>query len=234
MSNYGNKLSFFFFFFILLTKFLVSGADTDHNVIAKSACSATFYPNFCFSTVAADPRFAEKVSTTTDVIELSINQTIGAAQQNSVTVKNIQSRRTNLTTRQKTALSDCLELIDLTIDALGRTVADLNDTDGHGDDLKTSVSAAIIHQESCLDGFSHDDGDRRVRDGLSDGHRRVQRMSSNVLAMITNVTDGKAMVIPNRKMMEEATVIRNRKMMEVLKFVRGVELIYYKISIYHY
>ncbi|CAI0470830.1 unnamed protein product [Linum tenue] len=47
----------------------------------------------------------------------------------------------------------------------------------------------MTNQETCLDGFSHDGADRRVREKLLEGQVHVERMCSNVLAMIRNMTD---------------------------------------------
>lgn len=182
----------------------VAGASGLHSNSAhatvKSACSSTLYPDLCFSAIADEPGLAEKVSTHKDVIELSLNVTIRAVQQNYFTVKNLQTRK-RLTPREKIALHDCLEVIDVTIDELRVAIADLGNMTRHGDDLKTLVSAAMTNQETCLDGFSHNRVDRRVREGLRDGHAHVERMCSNALAMILNVTDTESSV-SNRKLME--------------------------------
>ena len=39
----------------------------------------------------------------------------------------------------------------------------------HADDLKTLISSAITNQETCLDGFSHDGGNKRIRQALLAG-----------------------------------------------------------------
>lgn len=59
----------------------------------------------------------------------------------------------------------------------------------YADDIKTLISSAITNQETCLDGFSHDDADRHVRAALERGQVHVEKMCSNSLAMIKNLTD---------------------------------------------
>ncbi|CAN1827808.1 Pectinesterase 3 [Linum perenne] len=94
-----------------------------------------------------------------------------------------------------TALHDCLETIDETLDELHVALRDLNEYPNkkpltqHAADLKTLLSAAMTNQETCLDGFSHDGADKRVRGALLQGQVHVEHMCSNSLAMIINMTD---------------------------------------------
>ncbi|XP_054792495.1 pectinesterase-like [Prosopis cineraria] len=226
MSKKNKKL---FFFASLTTLLLVSAivgvsvgvnsrknsGDGLHNVhsrmahaIVKSACSSTMYPDLCFSAIVTEPGFARKVSTHKDIIELSLNITIRAAQHNYFNVRKLQTRK-GLTKREKIALHDCLETIDNTLDELHRAIADLEDSGHHADDLKTLISAAITNQETCLDGFSHDGADKHVREGLMDRQLHVERMCSNALAMIKNMTDSEVSM-------------RNRKLTEVDEAADGV------------
>lgn len=97
--------------------------------------------------------------------------------------------------REKIALHDCLETIDETLDELHKAVDDLEDYPAkktlteHAGDLKTLMSSAITNQETCLDGFSHDSADKHVREVLVKGQMHVEKMCSNALAMIKNMTD---------------------------------------------
>lgn len=55
--------------------------------------------------------------------------------------------------------------------------------------MQIYLSAAMTNQESCLDGFSHDSADKKVRETLKAGQTYVFRLCSNALAMIKNMTD---------------------------------------------
>ncbi|XP_028752100.1 pectinesterase [Neltuma alba] len=166
------------------------------HAIVKSACSSTLYPELCFSAISSEPGFTEKVSSQRDVIELSLNITTRAVEHNFFTVeKLIAKRKGSLTGREKTALHDCLETIDETLDELHTASEDLNVYPNkktlyqHADDLKTLISAAITNQVTCLDGFSHEGADKKVRKALEAGQVHVEHMCSNALAMIKNMTD---------------------------------------------
>lgn len=166
------------------------------HAIVKSACSSTLYPELCFSAISSEPGFTEKVSSRRDVIELSINITARAVEHNFFTVEKIMAtRKGSLTEREKTALHDCLETIDETLDELHTAGEDLKVYPNkktlyqHADDLKTLISAAITNQVTCLDGFSHDGADKKIRKALEAGQVHVEHMCSNALAMIKNMTD---------------------------------------------
>ncbi|KAL3528539.1 hypothetical protein ACH5RR_007861 [Cinchona calisaya] len=166
------------------------------HAIVKTSCSNTLYPELCFSTLAQIPRVSEKVTSQKDVIELSLNLTTITVEHNYFEVKNLIAKYgKNLTIRENTALHDCLEIIDETLDELHEAAKDLEEYPNkkslkeHADDLKTLLSSAITNQETCLDGFSHDEADKNVRKELLKGEDHVEKLCSNVLAMIKNMTD---------------------------------------------
>ncbi|XP_035547973.1 pectinesterase-like [Juglans regia] len=165
------------------------------HAIVKSSCSSTLYPDLCYSALASVPGASAKLSSQKDVIEASLNITTEAVEHNFFTVKKLIKTRKDLTKREKTALHDCLETIDDTLDELHQAVEDLHEYPNkkslslHADDLKTLISSAITNQETCLDGFSHDEADKRVRKVLLAGQVHVEHMCSNALAMIKNMTD---------------------------------------------
>ncbi|KAL5171488.1 Pectinesterase 3 [Glycine soja] len=165
------------------------------HVIVKSACSSTFYPELCFSAIASEPNVTHKVTNHRDVIQLSLSITFRAVERNYFTVKKLLTKH-DLTKRETTALHDCLETIDETLDELREAQHDLELYPNkktlyqHADDLKTLISAAITNQVTCLDGFSHDDADKHVRKALEKGQVHVEHMCSNALAMTKNMTDG--------------------------------------------
>ncbi|KAJ4874083.1 Pectinesterase inhibitor domain protein [Raphanus sativus] len=189
------------------------------HAVLTSACSSTRYPELCISAVSTSG--GVKLTSQKDVIEASLNLTTTAVEHNYFTVKKLIKNRKGLTTREKTALHDCLETIDVTLDELHEAVEDLHlypnkkSLREHAGDLKTLLSSAITNQETCLDGFSHDRADKKVRKALLKGLIHVEHMCSNALAMIKNMTDTdianfelKAKVTSNnRKLKEEETTV---------------------------
>ncbi|XWS12224.1 hypothetical protein CRYUN_Cryun37aG0071500 [Craigia yunnanensis] len=192
-------------------------SDTSHHAIVKSACSSTLYPDLCFSAVATAPAATtKKVTSKKDVIELSLNITTTAVEHNYFNIKKLLAKM-GLTEREKTALHDCLETIDETLEELHQAVEDLHEYPNkksltqHADDLKTLMSAAMTNQETCLDGFSHEDADKKIRKALIKGEKYVEKMCSNALAMIKNMTDtdiaNEMLKTSNRKLKEEESGI---------------------------
>ncbi|GLU14161.1 hypothetical protein SLE2022_307470 [Rubroshorea leprosula] len=187
-------------------------ASSSHAII-KASCSSTLYRDYCFSTItAAAP--TKKLKSQKDVIEASLNITTNAVEKNYFQIEKLLSHK-GLTKREKGALHDCLETIDDTLDELREAREDLEkypklkSLTQHADDLKTLMSAAMTNQETCLDGFSHGDADRHVRQALLHGQEHVEKMCSIALAMIKNMTDTdianelKATATYNRKLNEE-------------------------------
>ncbi|XP_073141825.1 pectinesterase [Henckelia pumila] len=167
------------------------------HAVAESSCSTTLYPELCYSSMA-DSLNDHKISirNTKDVIFLALNITIDNARRNYAAIKNLIAHgEANLTEREKTALHDCLVAIDQTVDELRAAFRELEEYPlkkslrKHADDLRTLLSSAMTNQETCLDGFSHGKDDRHERDVLVGGKvLRVEKLCSNLLAMITNMT----------------------------------------------
>ncbi|XP_022852275.1 pectinesterase-like isoform X2 [Olea europaea var. sylvestris] len=172
------------------------GGGGSAQAIVKSTCAATLYPELCMSTIAAVPEAFSSIKSRKDVLMTALNYTITTVQHNYFTVKKLAAKRKSLTVREKSALHDCLEMIDDTLNELHESEDELKNygsknysLSDYVDNLKTLLSAAQTNQESCLDGFSHDGADKRVRSALLKGQMHVFRLVSNVLAMIKNITD---------------------------------------------
>ncbi|RVW77047.1 Pectinesterase/pectinesterase inhibitor U1 [Vitis vinifera] len=113
-----------------------------------------------------------KITKPKDVIEAVLNFTITTVQHNYFTLQHIIKTRLGLSPREKAALHDCLEMVDDTLDELHKSALDLQDyslnksISQQADDLITLLSAAMTNQETCIDGFSHDGADKKIRKGL--------------------------------------------------------------------
>lgn len=88
---------------------------------------------------------------------------------NYLTLKKLQIKY-DLMKREATALHHCLKIIDKTLNKLRETHHDLKlylnmkTLYQHTDNLKTLISAVIMNQVMCLDGSSHDDTDKHVKE----------------------------------------------------------------------
>lgn len=174
---------------------ITSFRATAAHLVLKSSCSTTLYPDLCYSTLASVPGMSKKITTQKDVIEQALKLTHQVVEQTYSKIKKLSLRK-HLTNREKVALNDCLEMIDETLDELEETSEELEKYSStkislkeHASDLKTLISSAITNQESCIDGFSHDGADKKVRKELLSTEHRVEKMCSNALAMICNMTN---------------------------------------------
>ncbi|KAL4589322.1 hypothetical protein LXL04_002228 [Taraxacum kok-saghyz] len=228
MPDFGNKKLFFTVFasIILFSNVgIVAGAinsESDNiminpstaHAIVKSSCSATLHPYLCYSTLSGVPEIAElKVTTPKDVIELAINKTKEVLERNYVTITKL-TVRTDLTIRQKVALHDCQEMVTDTLQELDEVIAlmeaySMKKGKGIGrivDDMITLMSTTLTNQESCIDGFSHDRHDKELRESLIAAEIHAEKLCSNSLAMIKNMTDTdmvNQIEINGRKLTEE-------------------------------
>ncbi|KAL8230237.1 hypothetical protein R6Q57_000015 [Mikania cordata] len=158
--------------------------------LVKSSCSSTTYPELCYSSIISHPDVTKKVKTQKDVIELAVNITQAAVRKNYFQIKKLSTRK-GLTPREIGALHDCLQMVSETLEELEEVARGLEEYHSneslrqHANDLKTLMSSAITDQETCLDGFSQD---KRLRKELEKGQVKVEKMCSNALAMICNMT----------------------------------------------
>uniref|UniRef100_A0A7N2R440 pectinesterase n=1 Tax=Quercus lobata TaxID=97700 RepID=A0A7N2R440_QUELO len=192
---------------------IVAGVTKSHNnsshneisaaahAILKNSRSSTLYPDLCYSAIATVPGATAQLASKKDVIEKSLNLTTQAVEQNFKAIKKLKKTK-HLTKREKVDLNDCLETIDETLDELRDAVKDLHlyptkkSLSQHADDLKTLISSAITNQETCLDGFSHDDADKHIRQALLAGQAMIKNMTDTDIAI-------QRMKMQNRKLKEE-------------------------------
>uniref|UniRef100_A0ACD5V3R1 Uncharacterized protein n=1 Tax=Avena sativa TaxID=4498 RepID=A0ACD5V3R1_AVESA len=152
---------------------------------AAAHCEGTLYPELCLSTLATIPDLHKK--SLPDVICSTVNRTeteVTAMSANCSTYFHGMP----LSARDRLAVSDCMELLDTTMDDLRATTSDLQQQQriaaGRStmDHAMTVLSAAITNQQTCLEGFSYQKGGA-VRPYMEPGIRHIARMVSNSLAM---------------------------------------------------
>ncbi|XAR51305.1 Pectinesterase [Bertholletia excelsa] len=173
----------------------VAGVKSLTNLaILKSSCSSTSHPDLCYSAVASAPELSDNLSSQRDVIMATLKVTANRTNKNILTVKNLFKRK-NLTGQEKTALQDCLDLLDDTLDEVQKAEDYLQSYPNtkkslaqHVEDMKTLISSAMTNQDTCLNGFNYADADKPLKYALQDGELYVEKMCGNSLAMIKNMT----------------------------------------------
>ncbi|KAD4584902.1 hypothetical protein E3N88_22503 [Mikania micrantha] len=187
LSNYYQNMQFLLLFVSLLTSLNLNHATSNSNIITSS-CINTLYPDTCHTTLSDA---TQTIATIKDVIQLTLNKTKDTIQANFRTITDLTTT-TNLTTRDKMALYDCLDMQAATLDQLDTVIEHLTDYPTkkplrqYAEDLKTLMSTTITNKETCLDGLA---ASNRVRKLIVEGEELGGKMCSNVLAMIKNMTD---------------------------------------------
>nr|XP_043623597.1 pectinesterase-like [Erigeron canadensis] len=196
-----------------------SRASISHDIV-KSSCSVTLHPDLCYSTLSSVPELTKKVKSQKDVIELSVNKTKEIIERNYFTIKKL-TLKTDLTKREKIALHDCLEMVADTLEEINEIISILETyqtkkgIQKHVDDILTLMSTTLTNQETCIDGFSHDKHDKHLRESLIAGEIHAEKLCSNSLAMIKNMTltdmaaNNKAAESNGRKLIQDENIIEN-------------------------
>ncbi|MBA0714922.1 hypothetical protein Golax_013863 [Gossypium laxum] len=148
-------------------------------------CSFTHYWESCHKTLSSvnstDPK--EFISKAIVAAEEAVKKFVNYFDSLIVQVKN--------NNHTKMALNDCMDMMDYAVDSLQASYSDvggseLRNINDHKNDLRTWLSAVISYQQSCLDGFEHDNNMKEtMQKGIIDAHE----LTGNALTIATNLSD---------------------------------------------
>ncbi|PKA62234.1 Putative pectinesterase/pectinesterase inhibitor 22 [Apostasia shenzhenica] len=114
------------------------------------------------------------------VLHAAIRGAINEALRSIETITSVAALSGNL--RERTAITDCSELLDYSVHELGQSLADMTWLGGrHDADLRSWLSAALSNQDTCLEGFDGTDG--RLRHYVRGSLQEVTQLVSNVMAV---------------------------------------------------
>ncbi|GLJ09569.1 hypothetical protein SUGI_0112080 [Cryptomeria japonica] len=158
-----------------------------HNAL-QSACNVTLDPKFCISAMTT---FAESwQGGSKDLGRIALKLTIVEARKVSHLLS--QLSRVAVTPRQLGALQDCIQLFDLTLSDLEKSLSNVSNSNSNflawrqAFDVETWLSAALTNQATCLEGFQEVSGRRQI--SSSSNLRNVSRLLSNSLALVKNIS----------------------------------------------
>lgn len=151
-----------------------------------TSCKQTPYPSVCAYHVSNSPLEVKTLDDQTDGLafhDLVVSSTMDQAVQLHRLVSTVKQHR-SLHKHATSALRDCLELYEDTIDQLNQSRRSYNDQYSSLHDRQTSLSAAIANQDTCKNGFK----DFKLTSTYSkyfpvQTHRNLTKSLSNSLAV---------------------------------------------------
>ncbi|CAI9098421.1 OLC1v1035065C1 [Oldenlandia corymbosa var. corymbosa] len=164
----------------------------------------------CLSALVNCNSSSDSISGTIDVSQPDLIQSeclmvptsefVGTLKSTLDTVKQVTSIFSKFTSflgdfRLSNAISDCLDLLDLSSDELDRTLAasqkplgKSNNTGKLTSDLRTWLSGALVNQDTCIDGFDGTNG--IVKNLVSGSINQVNSLVANILNMVHPIPVG--------------------------------------------
>jgi pectinesterase len=151
---------------------------------AAAHCDGTLYPDLCLSTLATIPNLHKKPLRV--VIGATCNRTETEVTDMSANCSSYL-QESSLPARDRLAVSDCIELLDDTMDDLRATTSDLEQRLSTSSrpmmhEVMTVLSAAITNQQTCLEGFAYQKGGH-LRRLIEPRINHISRLVSNSLAL---------------------------------------------------
>jgi len=164
----------------------IESDERPHHDSLKSACDVTLDPKFCVSTMSSLFLGSVKANST-DLGRMALRQSIIEAQK----VIQILSRMRRLAFkgRQLGALQDCMQLFDLTLDGLSKSLSNVTANSlkwRQAVDIQTWLSAALTNQATCLQSLQEASGS--LQNILTSNVVHMSRVVSNSLALVKNIS----------------------------------------------
>ncbi|XP_059432159.1 pectinesterase/pectinesterase inhibitor PPE8B-like isoform X1 [Corylus avellana] len=148
----------------------------------------------------------------------SVKNTIDAVEQ----VASIISPFVNVfgDVRLSSAISDCLDLLDLSSDELTWSLSATqnpkgkdNSTGDKGSDLRTWLSAALVNQDTCIDGFDGPSSNI-VKELVSGGLNQVTSLVQQLLSMVHPVSESPGRRLTSKDQFPSWVKSKDRKLLQ--------------------
>ncbi|CAO2838628.1 unnamed protein product [Amaranthus hypochondriacus] len=183
--------------------------------VIQEVCGVTRFPELCLSSLASFPG-AMAAGDPLEVAHISVNMTLirfGAALSASTEIRNL-----NMDSMTRSAYDDCLELLDHSVDLLGRSLLSIAQTSsveeesvtndgnmykgGSKQDVMTWLSGAMTNQDTCTEGFTNVGG--TIKNQMVQRLQDLSELVSNCLAIYAashKIDDFAGTPIQNRRLL---------------------------------
>ncbi|XP_057872545.1 pectinesterase-like isoform X2 [Cryptomeria japonica] len=169
------------------TNRLGRGKSTSNAV--NDGCSSTLHPELCVSSLCSFGGLSSEAGPM-EIVNDAVSVDILAVEKAKAHLSGLS--RVAVTPRQLGALQDCIQLFDLTLSDLEKSLLNVSNSNSNflawrqAFDVETWLSAALTNQATCLEGFQEASGGRQI--SFSSNLRNVSRLLSNSLALVKNIS----------------------------------------------
>lgn len=157
----------------------------------SNTCSKTRFPSLCINYLLDFPDSTG--ASEKDLVHISLNMTLQHLSKALYTSASISST-VGINPYIRAAYTDCLELLDNSVDALARALTSAVPssssngavkplTSSSTEDVLTWLSAALTNQDTCAEGFADTSGD--VKDQMTNNLKDLSELVSNCLAIFS-------------------------------------------------
>ncbi|KAF8008677.1 hypothetical protein BT93_K2365 [Corymbia citriodora subsp. variegata] len=157
----------------------------------KTSCGCTIYPDVCYQTLSS---YASTIQTSPkEMANAALLVALNGVQSASKMVSGL-SNASGLSKREVGAVTDCVETMSDSVDAIQQSLVAMKGLDGPGfesskSDIQTWVSAALTDEDTCVDGFEEGgvSNNNKVVGPIKNSMVRVAQLTSNALALINRL-----------------------------------------------
>lgn len=179
------------------------------NEFGSAACKSAADPQLCVSTIARLPGWPEALPS--QLVDIAVKASIGLVERTSAMALGMAGSVSN--GLEQSALQDCIELLDDTVDQLTEALEDVVGMDFDGgnfvaSNVRTLLSAGLTNQDTCLEGMAPTNG--QVKSQLENSVQQISDLVSTSLAMAKRISDLTANIddfkppFHNRRLMADA------------------------------
>ncbi|KAI7728056.1 hypothetical protein M8C21_015011 [Ambrosia artemisiifolia] len=181
---------------IFLAAFYLAGATSSTTInpsssFIKSSCATATYPALCEQSLSP---FAKTIQTSPAQLARTALAVSLKRSQSTQAYLNKLKKVNGLKPRERSAIGDCLEEVNDSLDRVSKSIKELKNCDGvkgqefiwHMSNVQTWVSSALTDENTCMDGFGGKAMEGRVKSSVRSHITSVAHVTSNALALVNN------------------------------------------------
>ncbi|KAI3735175.1 hypothetical protein L6452_14665 [Arctium lappa] len=183
-------------FSLLFLAVVISATTTTTSDFITSSCTTTTYPSLCIQSLSP---YAKTIKhNPTHLARAALTVSLNRSESAQAYLQKL-TRSNGLNPRQRSAVGDCLEEVSDSLDRVRNSIKELKSMDRvkatheeyvmHMSNVQTWVSSALTDENTCMDGFSGQDMEGRIRSSIRTHITDVAHLTSNALALINHIAE---------------------------------------------